>query len=120
MKPPLAKTKMPSLFDKEVTSKNWYKFVNWPQSILLCGTPLIALYGAFTTELQRKTMIWSIIYYFVTGLGITAGKLAIFTSSFYHIYLSYYFRLSPFMGSPCLPCSPSFTLDLLFSWCRCC
>ncbi|CAO3636417.1 unnamed protein product [Mucor fragilis] len=73
MKPPLPKTKMPPLFDQPVTSKNWTKFVNWPQAILLCVTPLIALYGIFTTELTKKTLIWSIIYYFVTGLGITAG-----------------------------------------------
>jgi stearoyl-CoA desaturase (delta-9 desaturase) len=73
MKPPLPKTKMPPLFDQPVTSKNWTKFVNWPQSILLLATPLIALYGVFTTELTKKTLIWSIVYYFITGLGITAG-----------------------------------------------
>lgn len=73
MKPPLPKTQMPPLFDKPVTNKNWYQFVNWPQSILLLSTPLIALYGMFTTELTRKTMIWAIVYYFITGLGITAG-----------------------------------------------
>ncbi|CAO3637222.1 unnamed protein product [Cunninghamella blakesleeana] len=72
-KPPLPKTKMPSLFDEEVTIKNWYKFINWPQSILLCGAPLIGLYGILTTELKTKTLIWSIIYYIITGLGITAG-----------------------------------------------
>ncbi|ORZ24153.1 delta-9 desaturase [Absidia repens] len=72
-KPPLPKVAMPSLFDEKVTAKNWYKFINWPQSILLVGAPLIGLYGMFTTELQTKTMIWSIIYYFITGLGITAG-----------------------------------------------
>ncbi|KAG1152593.1 hypothetical protein G6F37_005381 [Rhizopus arrhizus] len=73
MKPPLPKTQMPPLFDKPVTSKNWHQFVNWPQSILLLSTPLIALYGIFTTELTRKTLIWAIGYYFITGLGITAG-----------------------------------------------
>jgi stearoyl-CoA desaturase (delta-9 desaturase) len=73
MKPPLPKTKMTSLFDQPVTSKNWTKFVNWPQSILLTATPLIALYGIFTTELTKKTLLFSIIYYFITGLGITAG-----------------------------------------------
>ncbi|KAG1424255.1 hypothetical protein G6F58_002474 [Rhizopus delemar] len=73
MKPPLPKSQMPPLFDKPVTSKNWHQFVNWPQSILLLSTPLIALYGMFTTELTRKTLIWAIVYYFITGLGITAG-----------------------------------------------
>lgn len=73
MKPPLPKTKMPPLFDQPVTSKNWTKFVNWPQAILLTATPLIALYGILTTELTKKTLIWTITYYFITGLGITAG-----------------------------------------------
>ncbi|KAI8090662.1 delta-9 desaturase [Thamnidium elegans] len=73
MKPPLPKTNMPPLFDQPVTSKNWTKFVNWPQAILLLATPLIALYGILTTELSQKTLIWTIVYYFITGLGITAG-----------------------------------------------
>lgn len=53
--------------------KNWYKFVNWIQSILLVAIPFVALYGIFTTDLQTKTFVWSIIYYYVTGMGITAG-----------------------------------------------
>lgn len=73
-KPPLEKQKMPPLFDEPTTWDNWHKHVNWPQSILLITVPLLGLYGAFTTELQQKTMIWSIIYYFFTGLGITAGN----------------------------------------------
>lgn len=72
-KPPLEKQKMPPLFDEPTTWDNWHKHVNWPQSILLITVPLLGLYGAFTTELQQKTLIWSIIYYFFTGLGITAG-----------------------------------------------
>ncbi|KAI8141452.1 delta-9 desaturase [Fennellomyces sp. T-0311] len=72
-KPPLPKQKMPPLFDEPTTLQNWHKHVNWVQSILLLGTPLIALYGILTTELQTKTMIWAIVYYFITGLGITAG-----------------------------------------------
>ncbi|KAI7902253.1 delta-9 desaturase [Cokeromyces recurvatus] len=73
MKAPLPKTKMPPLFDQTITSKNWTKHVNWVHATLLLGTPLIGLYGIFTTELTKKTMIWAIIYYFITGLGITAG-----------------------------------------------
>ncbi|KAI8379746.1 stearoyl-CoA desaturase [Radiomyces spectabilis] len=72
-KPPLPKQHMPSLFDEPTTWQNWHKHVNWPQSILLLSTPLIALYGLFTTQLQTKTLIWAVIYYFITGLGITAG-----------------------------------------------
>ncbi|PKI84051.1 hypothetical protein MVES_001859 [Malassezia vespertilionis] len=35
--------------------------------------PLIALYGFATYPVQRATLLWSITYYFLTGLGITAG-----------------------------------------------
>lgn len=72
-KPPMEKQQMPPLFDEPTTLQNWHKHVNWVQSILLLGTPLIGLYGALTTELQTKTLIWAIIYYYITGLGITAG-----------------------------------------------
>jgi stearoyl-CoA desaturase (delta-9 desaturase) len=74
---PEVKTKPPSLFDETVSFRNWYRFVNWPQSILLLGTPLIALYGMTTTELQTKTLLWSILYYFITGMSITGGKKSI-------------------------------------------
>jgi stearoyl-CoA desaturase (delta-9 desaturase) len=71
--PPAPKGTLPSLFDEPVTPKNWWKLINWTHSILLFTTPLLALYGILTVELQTKTLIFSIIYYFVTGLGITAG-----------------------------------------------
>ncbi|KAI8073844.1 delta-9 desaturase [Gongronella butleri] len=84
-KPPLPKTPMPSLFDEKVTVTNWYKFVNWPQSILLCSLPFIGAYGAFTTQLNTKTLIWSILYYFFTGLGITAGYHRYFAHRAYNV-----------------------------------
>jgi stearoyl-CoA desaturase (delta-9 desaturase) len=41
--------------------------------LVLTVTPTLAVYGCFTTEFNWKTALWSVIYYFVTGLGITAG-----------------------------------------------
>ncbi|KAG0245383.1 hypothetical protein BGW41_000010 [Actinomortierella wolfii] len=64
---------LPPLIGEKVTLSNWYKFVDWKHVIGLGLTPLIALYGVFTVEMQRKTIIWAVIYYFMTGLGITAG-----------------------------------------------
>ncbi|KAG0173104.1 hypothetical protein DFQ28_001051 [Apophysomyces sp. BC1034] len=64
---------MPPLFDEPITWQNWCRHVNWTQSILLIGTPAIAGYGLLTTELQTKTLIWALVYYLITGLGITAG-----------------------------------------------
>ncbi|KAL7754441.1 stearoyl-CoA 9-desaturase [Sorochytrium milnesiophthora] len=47
--------------------------INWPQTILLTATPAIALYGLFTVPLQYKTFVWSVVYYFFSAFGITAG-----------------------------------------------
>ncbi|CAG8669311.1 24004_t:CDS:2 [Racocetra persica] len=67
------KTKNWHIRDDPITWNNWYKHVDWIHAILLGSLPLIALYGLLTTEIQRKTAIWSIIYYYITGMGITAG-----------------------------------------------
>ncbi|CAG8471029.1 5448_t:CDS:2 [Ambispora leptoticha] len=62
-----------SYLDDPITLANWYKHVNWLHAVLLTSTPLIAIYGFFTTPLLLKTFIWSFIWYFCTGIGITAG-----------------------------------------------
>ncbi|CAB5375913.1 stearic acid desaturase [Rhizophagus irregularis] len=59
--------------DDPITWSNWYKHINWLHTPLLIGIPAIGLYGAFTTKLTVYTAIWAVIYYFITGLGITAG-----------------------------------------------
>ena len=65
-----------------VTWSNWYKHINWLQTPLLIGIPLVGLYGTFTTPLTLYTAIWSVIYYFITGLGITAGNYFFISSLF--------------------------------------
>ncbi|ORY55908.1 uncharacterized protein BCR38DRAFT_451860 [Pseudomassariella vexata] len=47
--------------------------INWRHVPVILGVPMLALLGALTTELTRPTLIWSIIFYFLTGFGITAG-----------------------------------------------
>ncbi|KAJ3280457.1 hypothetical protein HK104_000652 [Borealophlyctis nickersoniae] len=54
--------------------------INWLSTGLLTLTPLIAAYGLFNVQIQFKTVVWSVIYYFITTLGITAG---------YHRYWSH-------------------------------
>ncbi|KAJ1301935.1 hypothetical protein OPQ81_000774 [Rhizoctonia solani] len=56
-----------------VTIHNWWKELNHINCFFIFVTPLIALYGALTTSLQLKTACFAIFWYFVTGLGITAG-----------------------------------------------
>lgn len=50
--------------------------LDWLHVPLLVSTPLIALYGLWTVPLRWETALWSVIYYFMTGLGITAGEFS--------------------------------------------
>ncbi|CAJ0897684.1 13791_t:CDS:2, partial [Entrophospora sp. SA101] len=59
--------------DEPITLNNWYLHINWLHTPFLIATPLISLYGLYTTPIQFNTAIWTICYYFITGLGITAG-----------------------------------------------
>jgi stearoyl-CoA desaturase (delta-9 desaturase) len=56
-----------------ITWKNFHNELQWISIIALTFTPLASLYGWFTTPLQLKTALFSIAYYYFTGLGITAG-----------------------------------------------
>lgn len=47
--------------------------VNWLHAPLLIGTPILALYGLATTPLVRATALFSVVWYFMTGVGITGG-----------------------------------------------
>lgn len=52
---------------------NWYKELNWLHVAILVGTPILGLAGSYYTRLRWETAIWSVVYYYMTGLGITAG-----------------------------------------------
>ncbi|ORX70054.1 hypothetical protein DL89DRAFT_267283 [Linderina pennispora] len=47
--------------------------IHWVHVTLLLSTPLLALYGAMTTDLQTKTLVLMVVVYLISGLGITAG-----------------------------------------------
>ena len=52
---------------------NWWKEMNWLNFAILTITPTIGFVGALSTPLRWQTAAFSVFYYFVTGLGITAG-----------------------------------------------
>jgi len=66
-------------FVKETAKKSAFmsekdKFeINWVHVAILVVPPSLALYGSFTTALRWETFIWSVLMYFWTGMGITAG-----------------------------------------------
>ena len=63
-----------------ITWKNWHKEIQFVSVLALTIVPLLSLYGAFTTRLTWQTAVWSVVYYFYTGLGITAGALLALSS----------------------------------------
>jgi hypothetical protein len=57
-----------------ITWGNWYKHVNWLNTTFIVFIPLLGFVSAYWVPLKLATAIFSVIYYFNTGLGITAGK----------------------------------------------
>jgi len=53
--------------------KTFLKGVNWIHTAILIPTPLIALYGVLYITPSKYTIIFTLFYYFLTGIGITAG-----------------------------------------------
>lgn len=56
-----------------MTRKNWYKHVNWLNVVLIVLIPIAGCVTALWTPLRLPTAIFAVLYYFATGLGITAG-----------------------------------------------
>ncbi|BFZ62916.1 stearoyl-CoA 9-desaturase [Saitoella coloradoensis] len=61
------------IIDQPWTRDNWYQHFNWLNVGVLSLPPLLGLYGLLYVPLQMKTAVWAVVYYFMTGLGITAG-----------------------------------------------
>ncbi|KAJ5956648.1 Fatty acid desaturase type 1 core [Penicillium viridicatum] len=59
--------------EKPITLGNWYQHVNWINTTLILIVPVGGIVAAFYTQLRAITAAWAFIYYFWTGLGITAG-----------------------------------------------
>ncbi|PBK77537.1 delta 9-fatty acid desaturase protein [Armillaria solidipes] len=56
-----------------ITLSNILNEINWLSFIILTSTPIMGVIGAYYTSLRWETAIWAVVYYFITGLGITAG-----------------------------------------------
>lgn len=63
----------PHITEFPITRSNWYKHVNWLNTFFIIGVPLMGMIGAYFTPLYWQTAVFAYIYYFNTGLGITAG-----------------------------------------------
>jgi stearoyl-CoA desaturase (delta-9 desaturase) len=52
-----------------ITWDNWYKELNWLHFAILAGAPVVGFVGAYHTRLRWETAVWSVAYYYMTGLG---------------------------------------------------
>ena len=52
-----------------ITATNLLQNIQWLTLTILTITPSIAIYGLFTHKMQWQTFIWSVVYYFITGIG---------------------------------------------------
>jgi hypothetical protein len=59
---------------KTIAYTKWFEHVHWENVFWIIVFPLFGLGAAAFTPLQTKTAIWTLIYHFTTGLGITAGS----------------------------------------------
>lgn len=91
--------------DTPLTRQNWYKHVNWLNVAFIIGIPVYGCIQALWVPLQLKTAIWAVIYYFFTGLGITAGMCACILSACCLVSHSDCCRLPSSLGSLLLFCS---------------
>lgn len=57
-----------------MTWNDWWKHLNLLNIVLIIVIPLIGVYSAFYVPLRLRTLAWAVLYYFNTGLGITAGQ----------------------------------------------
>ncbi len=62
--------------DTPMTWGNWYKHVDWLNTFFIVIVPIIGFISAYWVPLHLYTAIFAVIYYFNTGLGITAGKFS--------------------------------------------
>merc|ERR1711991_790330 len=57
--------------------------INWFHTVLLTLTPALALYGYLTTPLTLPTFALALVWYYLTGMGITAGYHRLFSHKAY-------------------------------------
>jgi stearoyl-CoA desaturase (delta-9 desaturase) len=55
------------------SASNFLGNINWMHTFILTITPALGFYGLYTHAPSFYTVIWTALYYFFTGIGITAG-----------------------------------------------
>jgi len=72
---PTRKAKVVHIAQQPITITNWHQHIVWINVTFVILVHLVGFIAAYYTPLQRNTAIWALVYYFLTGLGITAGTV---------------------------------------------
>ncbi|KAK7062736.1 stearoyl-CoA 9-desaturase [Paramarasmius palmivorus] len=70
--------------------------IQWISFFAIIGTPIVGAIGARHTNLRWETFVWSVVYYFCTGLGITAGYHRLWSHRAYNASLPLRYVLALF------------------------
>ena len=57
--------------EQPITWANWYQHVNWLNTYFIIVVPMVGLISSYWVNLQFKTAIFAVAYYFFAGLGIS-------------------------------------------------
>ncbi|PYI31723.1 stearic acid desaturase [Aspergillus indologenus CBS 114.80] len=52
---------------------HWFKRLEWFRMFIIWGIPLLGFIGATQVALHKKTAILMIVYYFISGISLSAG-----------------------------------------------
>lgn len=101
-----------------ITWSNVFENVNWLSTAVLLLTPAITFWGAMHTKLRWETAVWSVMYYFITGLGALLWSLACHSPVANTAMLfRYHCRLPPSLGPSLIQCFQA--SPILPRYCRC-
>ena len=57
--------------EQPITWANWYQHVNWLNTYFIIVVPMVGPISSYWVNLQYKTAIFAVAYYFFAGLGIS-------------------------------------------------
>ncbi|KAF2011305.1 stearic acid desaturase [Aaosphaeria arxii CBS 175.79] len=84
--------------EQPITLRNWAQHINWLNVTFVVFLPLIGCVSAPYVELKFPTLIWALVYYFFTGLSITAGYHRLWAHKTYSARLPLQIFLALFGG----------------------
>ncbi|KAJ7749286.1 delta 9-fatty acid desaturase protein [Mycena maculata] len=79
-----------------ITWDNFLTEMNWLNVGILTLTPVVSIIGAYHTKLRWETALFSVFYYYFTGLGITAGYHRLWAHRSYNAgkFLQYFLAIA--------------------------